>query len=82
MESGDLQTTTVQRSHDGGLRHARCGCALDYRGSLSGGRELAFYCQTCYEHVMLPQFIVARMLHARVSEPSRDRVSPATCRVA
>lgn len=73
MESGDLRTVTVQRAHDGGLRHARCGCGLEYRGSLSGGREFAFYCQTCYEHVTLPRFVVVGLLDPQGAESSRPR---------
>jgi hypothetical protein len=73
-----LRAVNVQRAHDGGLRHGRCGRDLDYRGSLNGGRELAFYCQTCYEHVTLPQFVVARLLQVMAAGPDAPRAAHAT----
>jgi hypothetical protein len=68
---------TVHRAHDGSLGHTRCSRSLRYLGARGGGRELDFYCQTCHEHVTLPQLIVVRMLEDRRpdSRPSRRRVS-------
>jgi hypothetical protein len=53
---------TVHRAHDGSLGHTRCSRSLRYMGARGGGRELDFYCQTCHEHVTLPQLVVFRML--------------------
>ena len=52
--------TTVYRSPDGGLHHARCNRCLQYRGS-RGGVEVDFYCATCCEHVTIPEIAVARI---------------------
>jgi hypothetical protein len=58
----DPPVVTVFRTHDGSLSHARCARTLGYLGARNGFLELDFYCQTCHEHVTLPQSVVSRML--------------------
>jgi hypothetical protein len=60
----DPAVVTVHRGFDGALHHSRCSRDLRYLGARGGGRELDFYCQTCHEHVTLPQIVVSRLLTA------------------
>jgi hypothetical protein len=69
----DPPVVTVYRGRDGSLRHSRCGRGLRYMGARGGGRELDFYCQTCHEHVTLPQIVVSRLLDDDPATTARKR---------
>lgn len=72
----DPAVVTVHRGFDGALHHSRCSRDLRYLGARGGGRELDFYCQTCHEHVTLPQIVVSRLLTVdAVPRPARARAA-------
>jgi hypothetical protein len=74
----DPAVVTVHRGFDGTLHHSRCSRDLRYLGARGGGRELDFYCQTCHEHVTLPQIVVSRLLtDAVVPRPAPRAAAPA-----
>jgi hypothetical protein len=77
----DPAVVTVHRGFDGSLHHTRCSRDLRYLGARGGGRELDFYCQTCHEHVTLPQIVVSRLLTVDTApRPPRPRAAEPAAR--
>ena len=55
--------STVFRTIDGEMRHARCGHPIEFVGT-RGGLEIDFYCRACLQHVTLSASALNRLVVA------------------
>jgi hypothetical protein len=70
--SGMPPVSTVFRSADGALHHARCATRMDFMGGRAGV-ELDFYCLTCCEHVTVTPYVLSRLPAPGPFRPVRGR---------
>ena len=54
-----VPVTSVYRSVDGTIHHARCRQRMTYQGATAGGLELQFHCGACHERVVLPEIVAS-----------------------